>query len=59
MVNDTCAKEGCNEPAYTGNALGISSPIGHVVVYLCKKCFAEFLQANMLHQLAELEKDIK
>jgi hypothetical protein len=52
-----CAKEDCKEPAYTGNAMSLSSPIGTVIVYLCKKCFAEFIQANMLRQIAKLEKD--
>ncbi len=39
-----CAREGCTDPAYTGNALSLQSSIGPLVVYVCREHFALYLQ---------------
>jgi len=60
-MNDICAKEGCSEPSYKGNALGLGSPIGWVVVYLCEQHFSDSIRANMAIQQLQnrLEKEKK
>jgi hypothetical protein len=45
-----CALEECKEPAYTGNGMGLSSPIGYVVVFLCTQHFSDAIRANMTRQ---------
>lgn len=53
-----CAREGCHEPAYTGNALSLASSIGPLIIHLCAAHFAAFLQAALKGTKRESEKEL-
>lgn len=39
-----CAREGCPNPVYLGNALSLQSSLGVLIVYVCAEHFALYLQ---------------